>query len=189
MVATAGLGDLWRNGRPGGGRLGAPLSSGSSEAGTVAACVPGTCQRGGGGHGHALWLCERRTGRATARGGHHGHHDGNPRPDSSVTGDRSARSADHRALQFACDRPLLWRAHVGARRLVVLRPLLAWLTELPYLHRMPAWARGLSRVAMVGALVVAVVVHAQRKFVDDLQAPSGSAPKEPSAQDYLDFGR
>jgi hypothetical protein len=44
-------------------------------------------------------------------------------------------------------------------------------------------------VILVGALVSAVVVHAQRKFVEDFQSPSGTATKEPSIQDYMDFGR
>jgi hypothetical protein len=68
-------------------------------------------------------------------------------------------------------------------------PLLGWLPELPYLRRLPIWARGLLRLILVGALVSAVVVHAERKFVEDSRAPSGSAPTEPSIQDYMDFGR
>jgi hypothetical protein len=73
--------------------------------------------------------------------------------------------------------------------LLMLAPLLGWLPELPYLRRLPSWARGLARVIVVGALVSAVVVHAQRKFVEDFRSPSGSPPKEPSIQDYMDFGR
>jgi len=73
--------------------------------------------------------------------------------------------------------------------LLLCSPLLGWLPELPYLRRLPLWARGLARVILVGALVSAVVVHAQRKFVEDFRSPSGSAPKEPSIQDYMDFGR
>ncbi len=73
--------------------------------------------------------------------------------------------------------------------LLLCAPLLAWLPELPYARRLPTWARGLVRVFLVGTLVSAVVVHAQRKFVEDSQAPSGSASKDPSIQDYMDFGR
>jgi hypothetical protein len=74
--------------------------------------------------------------------------------------------------------------------LLLCAPLLGWLPELPYVRRLPPWARGLARVILVGALVSAVVVHAQRKFAEDFQSPSGSAaPKEPSIQDYMDFGR
>jgi hypothetical protein len=74
--------------------------------------------------------------------------------------------------------------------LLMCTPLLGWLPELPYLRRLPLWVRGLARVILVGALVSAVVVHAQRKFVEDSRSPSGStAPQEPSIQDYMDFGR
>ena len=68
-------------------------------------------------------------------------------------------------------------------------PLLGWLPELPYARRLPVWGRGLTRVILVGALVSAVVIHAQRKFVEDFRSPSESAPQEPSIQDYMDFGR
>jgi hypothetical protein len=73
--------------------------------------------------------------------------------------------------------------------LLFCAPLLGWLPELPYLHRLPLWARGLARVILVGALVSTVVIHAQMKFVEDFRSPSGSAPKESSIQDYMDFGR
>ena len=73
--------------------------------------------------------------------------------------------------------------------LLLCAPLLGWLPELPYLRRLPPWARGLARVILAGALVSAVVVHAQKKFVENFRSPSGSAAKEPSIQDYMDFGR
>jgi hypothetical protein len=68
-------------------------------------------------------------------------------------------------------------------------PLLGWLPELPYVRRLPRWTRGLARVILVGALVSAVVVLAQKKFVEDFRSPSATSPKEPSIQDYMDFGR
>jgi len=68
-------------------------------------------------------------------------------------------------------------------------PLLGWLPELPYLRRLPPWARGLARVILVAALVSAVVVDAQRKFVEGSKASSESGPEEPSVQDYTNFGR
>jgi hypothetical protein len=68
-------------------------------------------------------------------------------------------------------------------------PVLGWLTELPYVRRLPAWGRSLARVAIVGALVFAIVVTAQAKFFKDFQSPSGRAPDQPSVHDYLNFGR
>jgi hypothetical protein len=73
--------------------------------------------------------------------------------------------------------------------LLVLVPLLGWLPELIYLRRLPSWARGLMRLILVGSLVSAVLVHAQRKFEQDFQAPSGSGSKEPSLEDYMNFGK
>jgi len=73
--------------------------------------------------------------------------------------------------------------------LLFCAPLLGWLPELPYLRRLRPWARGLTRVILVGALVSAVVVDAQQKFVEGSNASSGSEPEEPSIQDYKDFGR
>jgi hypothetical protein len=73
--------------------------------------------------------------------------------------------------------------------LLFCAPLLGWLTELPYVRQLPTWARGLARLILVGTLVLAVVAYAERKFVDDSQSTSGSAPQEPSVQDYIDFGR
>ena len=73
--------------------------------------------------------------------------------------------------------------------LLFCAPLLGWLPELPYLRRLPPWARGLSRVILVGALTAVVVGDAQRKFAENSQASSSSEPNEPSMQDYMDFGR
>ena len=68
-------------------------------------------------------------------------------------------------------------------------PLLGWLPELPWLRRLPPWTRGLARIILVGALAAVVVADAQRKFVENSQAPSSSEPNEPSMQDYMNFGR
>jgi hypothetical protein len=68
-------------------------------------------------------------------------------------------------------------------------PLLAWLPELPYLRRFPPWTRGLARVLLVGTLVAAVVVDAEMKFVEASKPPIDTQLKEPSIQDYMDFGR
>ena len=51
--------------------------------------------------------------------------------------------------------------------LLLCAPLVGWLPELQYARRLPAWARGLLRLIADGALVSTVVVHAQRKFVED----------------------
>ena len=73
--------------------------------------------------------------------------------------------------------------------LLFCAPLLGFLPELPYIHRLPSWARGLARVILVSALVSVVVVLAQQKFDRDFQSPSGTGTEEPSAQDYLNFGK
>ena len=58
-------------------------------------------------------------------------------------------------------------------------PVMGWVPELPFLRRLPSWARGLARVLVVASVVVAVVFLAQRKFAQDFQSPSTSGPKEP----------
>ncbi len=73
--------------------------------------------------------------------------------------------------------------------LLFCAPLLGWLPELPYVRRLPPWARGLARVILVGIVVSAVLVSAQRKFNHDFQAPGEAGSKEPSVQDYMDFGK
>jgi hypothetical protein len=73
--------------------------------------------------------------------------------------------------------------------LLVLAPLMGWVPELIYPRRLPSWARGLMRLVLVGSLVAAVLVHAQRKFDHDFQSPSGSGSKEPSFEDYMNFGK
>jgi hypothetical protein len=73
--------------------------------------------------------------------------------------------------------------------LLGLAPLLCWLPELPYVRRVPAWARGLARLALVAAPLVLVVVQAQQKFAEDSNSPTTPAAGEPTFQDYMDFGK
>jgi len=73
--------------------------------------------------------------------------------------------------------------------LLCCAPLLGWLPELPYLRRLPPWARGLARVILVGLVVAAVVVDAQRKFVEDSEASSGSELNELTPQDQVELVR
>jgi hypothetical protein len=73
--------------------------------------------------------------------------------------------------------------------LLFCAPLLGWLPELPYVRRLPSWARGLVHVILVGVLVSAVVFQAQMKFNRDFQSPSRAGADEPSVQDYLNFGK
>jgi hypothetical protein len=73
--------------------------------------------------------------------------------------------------------------------ILVFAPMLGWLPELIYPHRVPSWARGLMRLVLVGSLVAAVLVHAQSKFNRDFQSPSGPGSKEPSLEDYMNFGK
>ena len=73
--------------------------------------------------------------------------------------------------------------------LLLCAPLLGWLPELPYLYQLPSWVRGLARVVLVAAVVLIVVVRAQTKFDHDFGTSGAASTKEPSIQDYLDFGK
>ncbi len=73
--------------------------------------------------------------------------------------------------------------------LLFCAPLVGWLPELPYVRRLPAWARGLARVILAAVLVSAVVLDAQRRFVENSQSASPAEPGEASMQDYMDFGK
>ncbi|HZW29478.1 MAG TPA: hypothetical protein VFF52_02160 [Isosphaeraceae bacterium] len=66
-------------------------------------------------------------------------------------------------------------------------PVLAWLPELPRLRRLPAWARGLLRVLLVGLVVGAVLGDAARRFAAE-SGPTQPGSKEPSIEDYMDPG-
>ena len=164
-------------------------SARSPGTGTLAAGLRGGHDRGYRSDGDAFRLCHRRPGRAAARGGPHGCHERRTRAESQIAANGPARCGDRWAFQPARDRPLLRRAHLGSRGRVVLRPLLGWLLELPYARRLPPWARGLARVILVGAVVLAVIIGAQRKFSHDFAPPGEAGPKEPSVQDYMDFGK
>ncbi|MGP0068382.1 MAG: hypothetical protein ACLQGP_32890 [Isosphaeraceae bacterium] len=50
--------------------------------------------------------------------------------------------------------------------LLFLAPLLAWLPELPRLRQMPKWARGLSRLVLVGVVVCGVLADVGRRFAE-----------------------
>ncbi len=67
--------------------------------------------------------------------------------------------------------------------LLFVAPLLAWVPELPGLRRMPAWARGLTRVLLVAVLVSAVLGDAARRFAAS-SAPSHSGSDASSAEDF-----
>jgi hypothetical protein len=73
--------------------------------------------------------------------------------------------------------------------LLFCSPLLGWLPELPGIRRLPRWVRGLARVVLVSALVVVVVMRAQRNFDRDFRPPSQAGSREPSIDDYLNYGK
>ena len=66
-------------------------------------------------------------------------------------------------------------------------PLLGWLPELPGLRRLPRWVRDVLRVVLVGILVAAIVVDTAWHLSGE-PAPANGA-EEPSAEDYMNFGR
>jgi hypothetical protein len=72
--------------------------------------------------------------------------------------------------------------------LLFLAPLLCWLPELPYVRRAGLRVRGFARVALVVVPVVVTLALAQQRFAEASRQTS-SGPKEPTIQDYLDFGK
>jgi hypothetical protein len=73
--------------------------------------------------------------------------------------------------------------------LLFCAPLIGWLPELPWLRRLPAWARGFARVLLVAVLTSAVLTHAAVKFTASSQSSSEPESGETSIQDYMNFGR
>jgi hypothetical protein len=71
--------------------------------------------------------------------------------------------------------------------LLFLAPLLLWVPEGPYLHRIWRWLRGCLGVLLVGAVVAFVLWRAKTQFDLDTRPPSG-AP-EPTIDDYRNYGQ
>jgi hypothetical protein len=69
--------------------------------------------------------------------------------------------------------------------LLFVAPLLAWIPELPRLRRLPAWGRGLLRVAVVGIVVSGVLADAARRFIGNTGTSAAPGAKEPSLEDYM----
>jgi hypothetical protein len=69
-----------------------------------------------------------------------------------------------------------------------LGPLLCGLPELPYVRRLAPVLRGAAGILLTTVPVVLVLVLAQQKFVAD-SAQSTPDSKEPSLQDYMDYGK
>jgi hypothetical protein len=72
--------------------------------------------------------------------------------------------------------------------LLFLAPLLCLLPELPYVRRAGLRVRGFARVALVVVPVAITLALAQQRFVEASRQTS-SGPREPTIQDYLDFGK
>src|SRR5262249_10274173 len=75
----------------------------------------------------------------------------------------------------------------GHAALLFAAPLLCWLPELPSIRRLRPWLRGLAQVVLVAVPVAVAGAQAQQKFAE-ASRPSPDS-KEPSIQDYMDFGR
>jgi hypothetical protein len=73
--------------------------------------------------------------------------------------------------------------------LLGLAPLLVWLPELPYARALPALARGVVRVLVVLVPLALVAAQAQQKFIEDSRPAAGAGEKEPSIEDYMNFGK
>jgi hypothetical protein len=76
----------------------------------------------------------------------------------------------------------------GNAALLFFAPLLCWLPELPYVRRLRPWSRSGLRVLCTALPVILVLALAQQKFAADSTKTSPGS-KEPSLQDYMDFGK
>jgi hypothetical protein len=72
--------------------------------------------------------------------------------------------------------------------LLMSAPVLGWCAEIPGLRRKSSIAHGILRVVMPAIAVVIVLVVAQRHFVIDT-TKTATESSEPSADDYLNFGK
>jgi hypothetical protein len=72
--------------------------------------------------------------------------------------------------------------------LLFFAPLLGWLTELPYIHRIRYAARGIAAVLLTAAPIAVSLLLAQQRFAEDSNR-TGPGPREPSIEDYMNFGR
>jgi hypothetical protein len=66
-------------------------------------------------------------------------------------------------------------------------PLVGWLPELPYVRRLGPALRGMARVLLVAVPVALGAALALQKPDEVSKATPG--PREPSVQDYMDFGK
>jgi hypothetical protein len=67
-------------------------------------------------------------------------------------------------------------------------PLLAWVPEIPLLRRLGPRIRGVLPAILTSIPVILTLWIAQQKFAADSAAP-GTAPGEPSLNDYMNFGK
>jgi hypothetical protein len=73
--------------------------------------------------------------------------------------------------------------------LLGLAPLLVWLPELPYARALPLRLRGLVRMVVVVVPLALVLVEARAKFIEGSRPAASSGAKEPSLDDYMNFGK
>jgi hypothetical protein len=67
-------------------------------------------------------------------------------------------------------------------------PLLAWLPELVRIGRGKTWLRAGLRLALTALPVVLVLFHARQHFIEE-SARTSPGSGEPSADDYMNFGK
>jgi hypothetical protein len=72
--------------------------------------------------------------------------------------------------------------------LLFAAPLLGWLPELPYVRRIGPWFRGVLRLGFTVAAIAVVVALAQKKFAEESTRNSPGS-REPSIEDYMNFGK
>ncbi len=68
-------------------------------------------------------------------------------------------------------------------------PLLCWLPEAPYLRRLSPRLLGVAAVALGAVVTLSVVAVARQQFIQESRPSASPSSTEPSAQDYMDYGR
>src|SRR5262249_8412155 len=76
----------------------------------------------------------------------------------------------------------------GNAAVLLAAPLLAWLPELARIGRGQTWLRAGARLALAALPVVIVLLLARQCFIEE---SSGTSPGsgEPSADDYMNYGK
>jgi predicted lipid-binding transport protein (Tim44 family) len=73
--------------------------------------------------------------------------------------------------------------------LLASAPLLSWLAEMPVVRRRGFFAHASARLILPSLFVAAALTGARQQFVADSVRTTSGGTNEPSAEDYLNFGK